>query len=504
MTGGHLLIDPVGARIGATSDPELFRRATEAWDAGTAERMLPEIERALQRSTDYKLWHIHGLILRQLERREDALPSLRKAVELNPDAFNPAFALARTLYEAGLPCLDEFGRALQLSPANPEVVSALAMAFVGAGEVGTAIAGLEKIVGRSPLWVEGQRTLSQLRWMEGEREGFTRNFDEALKQYPNSLDLRLEQIVSFTHAENWTEVLRVIAAGRKAMGEQPIFAVNEAVVHAEMGHIAIADRLFAPFEGSTDAPLQVRRVRHLLRAGRPDQAAAEIEPWLKTPQALMFWPYASIAWRLTDLERWRWLEGDERFVGVYDIADRLPPLDQLADTLRALHNLSGQPLEQSLRGGTQTDGDVFTRIDPVLVAMREAVRAVVADHIAQLPPRDPDHPLLSAARDRISFNGAWSVRLKDAGYHSNHVHPLGWLSSALYIALPPGMGEGEQGILTLGEPRASCFELDMAPFRTVDPKPGRLALFPSYMWHGTRPFGRGERLTVAFDVARHD
>lgn len=504
VTNGKLLIDPLGPRMAGSVDAELFRRATEAWNAGTADRMLPEIERALERSADYKLWHIHGLILRQLERREEALPSLRKAVALNPDAFNPVFALAQTLYEAGLPCLDEFGRALQLSPAKPEVVSALAMAFVGVGEVGTAIAGLEKIVARSPLWVQGQVTLSQLRWMEGEREGFTRNFDAALRQYPNSLDLRYEQIIALTHAEQWDEALRVIRQGREAIGEQPIFALNEAVVHAEMGHIDIAGRLFALHEMSTSAPFQVRRVRHLLRANQPDAAAAVIEPWLKTSEALMFWPYASIAWRQTDPDRWHWLEGDERFVGVYDIADRLPSLDQLADTLRGLHKLSGQPLEQSLRGGTQTDGDVFMRIDPVLVALREAVRGVVAEHVAQLPPRDPDHPLLSAARDRISFNGAWSVRLKDAGFHSNHVHPLGWLSSALYVALPPGMGTGEEGILTLGEPRSSCFDIDMAPFRTVDPKPGRLALFPSYMWHGTRPFGEGERLTVAFDVARHD
>ena len=32
--------------------------------------------------------------------------------------------------------------------------------------------------------------------------------------------------------------------------------------------------------------------------------------------------------------------------------------------------------------------------------------------------------------------------------------------------------------------------------------PGRLALFPSTMWHGTVPFADGERLTIAFDVAR--
>ena len=42
----------------------------------------------------------------------------------------------------------------------------------------------------------------------------------------------------------------------------------------------------------------------------------------------------------------------------------------------------------------------------------------------------------------------------------------------------------------------------LAPLQVIEPKPGRLVLFPSNMWHGTRPFPQGERLTVAFDIAR--
>lgn len=502
MTGQE--VERAGFQMGRASpaDDELFRRATQAWDEGIAESMLPEIERALAASRDYRLWHIHGLILRQLERREEALPSLRRAVELNPKAEKAARALARTLYEAGLPCIEEYGHAVQLAPASSDIIGELTAAFVGAGEVTTAMSGLEKILSRSPLWVEGHIKLSQLRWMEGDRDGFTRSFAEALRVYPQAIDLWREQIVSLIHAEQWDEALRVIAEGRAAIGDQPIFAINQAVIHAERGETEPADTLFKPFLDVEDAPLQLRIIRHLLRAGRPEQAGARIEPWLARPEAFMFYPYASIAWRLTDVARWQWLEGDERFVGIYDIAERLPPLDALAETLRGLHKLSGQPLEQSLRGGTQTDGDIFTQVDPLLVQLREAVRATVGEHVAQLPPPDPGHPLLSARRDRITFNGAWSVRLRGAGFHSNHVHPLGWFSSALYIALPPDIGVGDAGILTLGEPRSSCFDLDMAPFRTITPKPGRLVLFPSYMWHGTRPFGEGERLTVAFDVAR--
>lgn len=483
-------------------DDALFARATAAWDRRNFETILPDIEQALPASRDYRLWHIHGLMLRHLQRREDALPSLQRAVQLAPQAAKPAHALARTLYEAGLPSIDAFGHALRLMPGDQEIVAELAMAFVSAGEVATAISGLEKIVARSPLWIDGHTKLSQLRWMEEGPADFTRSFGEALREFPQAIDLWRGRIVALVHAEQWEEALGVIAEGRALLGEQPLFAINEALIHAERGEIDLADTLFAPFVEIQDAALQIRIVRHHLRASRPEQAAEVIEKWLGAPEAAMFHPYASIAWRLVDPDRWQWLEGDERFVGVYDMADRLPPLDELAETLRGLHKLSGQPLEQSLRGGTQTDGDIFMRIDPILVRLREAVRAAVADHVAKLPPRDPAHPLLAAPRDRIAFAGAWSVRLREAGFHSNHVHPLGWFSSALYISLPPDVGVGEAGILTLGEPRSSCFSLDMPPFRTVEPRPGRLVLFPSYMWHGTRPFGEGERLTVAFDVAR--
>ncbi|MEO7635690.1 MAG: putative 2OG-Fe(II) oxygenase, partial [Sphingomicrobium sp.] len=105
-------------------------------------------------------------------------------------------------------------------------------------------------------------------------------------------------------------------------------------------------------------------------------------------------------------------------------------------------------------------------------------------------------------RAPIDFSGSWSVRLGHGGFHANHVHPAGWISSALYVALPHDLGREEAGYLTLGDPRAPEFEVEMPPIRTVEPRPGRLVLFPSYTFHGTRPFGEGERLTVAFDVAR--
>ena len=485
-----------------TSDPEaVLREALASLDTPRAEAMLPAIERALRQApAEFRLWHVHGLIQRQLDRREAAIPSLERAARLAPAVPIIAHGLARTLCEAGLPSVDAYGRALQLAPGDPAIMAGMTSALFAAGDGDAAIRGLEQVVGRSPLWIEGHKLLGDLRWMNGEREGFTRSYDDALKLHPDNYGLRREQILALVHAEHWETLLAAIADGRGAIGDQPLFAVNEAVCIAELGETERADRLFKPFADLDDAGVQVRIARHLLRSGRADDAVVLIDRWLERDEATGFWPYASLAWRLTGDPRWTWLEGDDRFVGVYDIADRLPDLGTLATTLRALHKARGQPLEQSVRGGTQTDGNLFTHIDPVIVALREAVRSVVAEHAARLPDRDARHPLLRSPRSPIAFSGAWSVRLQPGGNHSNHVHPMGWISSALYVALPADLGRDEAGWLTIGEPQAQL-GLDLPPVRMIEPKPGRLVLFPSTMWHGTRPFHDGERLTVAFDVA---
>jgi Flp pilus assembly protein TadD len=436
-----------------------------------------------------------------MDKREEAIPSLRTAARLAPESARIAHALARTLFEAGLPSLDAYGQALRLAPTDTEVMSGMTSAFAAEGEADSAISGLERILARSPHWAEGHVLLAKLRWAQGEREGFARSFETALAEMPTNLDLRRHWFITLSYAEHWDEVARAIAQGRAVAPGHPMFDAQDAVLAAEVGETERAEKLFEPFVETRDAPFQIRRVRHYLRSGQPEKADEIIGNWIGKAEAFMFWPYASIAWRMLDDPRWHWLEGDERFVGVYDIADRLPPLELLTEKLRGLHSVKGQPLEQSLRGGTQTEGDIFMRIDPVLIQLREAIRETVAQHAAQLPPRDEKHPLLAPPRSPIGFAGSWSVWLRSGGFHANHVHPMGWISSALYIALPPDLGQEEAGFLTLGDPTSPTMQIDMPAFRTIEPKPGRLALFPSYMWHGTKPFGEGERITVAFDVA---
>ena len=44
--------------------------------------------------------------------------------------------------------------------------------------------------------------------------------------------------------------------------------------------------------------------------------------------------------------------------------------------------------------------------------------------------------------------------------------------------------------------------LDLPAYRTIEPRVGRTAVFPSTIWHRTMPFADGERLVMALDIRR--
>jgi hypothetical protein len=364
-----------------------------------------------------------------------------------------------------------------------------------------ALAALERAVAERPLWAEGQVQLARLRRAAGDPD-FARGFEAGLAAAPADNALWRHYLACLMFAGRHEAVLAAAARGRALAGNDRLFDISEAVAHDDLGDRARAAALFASLPAN-DPTIAVYRLRHLLRAGDREAATIIAEDWAATPYGPPFLPYLSLCWRLAGDERWPWLEGDPRLIGVHDLGAGLGPIGPLAALLRRLHGAEAEPLGQSVRGGTQVD-DVLSRADPEIVRARAAIVAAVEAYVGQLPPFDEAHPFLSAPRDKaVRLTGSWSVRLEGGGHHVGHVHPGGWLSSAFYVALPDSAqaGPAPAGWLSLGAPPADL-GIDLPPLRQIEPKPGRLALFPSTMWHATLPFAAGERLTMAFDVAR--
>jgi len=169
----------------------------------------------------------------------------------------------------------------------------------------------------------------------------------------------------------------------------------------------------------------------------------------------------------------------------------------LAAELKAAHPFRTHPFGHSLRHGSQLP-DVLARKSPALAAFPEAMAEPLGAYLAQIGCGHG--PLPGRNTGRAAFAGNWSVWLQPGGFHVDHVHQEGWISSACYIELPGAVeAGGREGWLRLGRPGLVLANALPAE-HWIRPKPGHVALFPSYMWHGTEPFGgQDARLAMAFD-----
>jgi tetratricopeptide (TPR) repeat protein len=477
--------------------------ARAALAEGEEEKALPMLRSAAEATASARLWQWTGLLQRSLDQHDQALASLQRAAEIDRADASIAHGRARIALEAGIPAVELFEAALRLSPADGEVLLGYAAALLAAGRGDEAEARLDEILTRSPMWFQGHAQLAQLRATLGKRHLVTASIERAIASNPRSDALWTALFGILLSAQDFQGLDEAVKRARRMSAPEPTLLSYEAIAAAELGEHDRADRLFALMPQRERTSTAIWRIRHLLRSGRGADAVEVIDGELQGDRAAAAWPYASIAWRLTGDVRWEWLEGDlDRLVSVIDLTSELSEVDRLAQTLRDLHRGKGEYLDQSVRGGTQTDGPLFTRIDAHIRGLRSVIVGAVERYLRELPAPDPTHPLLGRRRDRpVRFSGSWSVRLRSGGHHSNHVHPEGWISSAFYVALPArSPGEAERaGWLTLGEPQKEL-GLDLPPFRYVEPRVGQLVLFPSWMWHGTVPFEHGERMTVAFDV----
>jgi tetratricopeptide (TPR) repeat protein len=489
----------LAASRGDPTDPNVLAElARTALQEGEEEQALAAMTQGVGRAATAELWQWKGLLERALDEHEHAVRSMAEAVRLDPLDASIAHGRARIALEAGLPAEALFEQALRLLPNDGAIFLGLIAARLASGNGERAEMELDSALGRSPLWVEGHHQLGQLRSMLGKRELAAASIERALRTDPKRTLLWQALFNLHLKSDAFQDLEAAVAAARSVGTPDAILAPYEAIAASELGKTEAADRLFE----TNSSALPIWRIRHLIRSGRIEEALPVIDRELANPAAAHAWPYAELAWRAVGDPRWQWLVQTEAFIRTFDLSAELPPLDRLASVLRSLHQAKSEYLDQSVRGGTQTDGPLFSRIEPEIRTLRSAVVRAVEQYVAGLPERDSTHPLLSCRRDRrVRFAGSWSVRLRGEGFHTSHVHPRGWISSALYVELPPGAGNDSQaGDLQLGAPREDL-NLPLEPLQVVKPQPGRLILFPSWMWHGTMPFQAGERLTVAFDVA---
>jgi uncharacterized protein (TIGR02466 family) len=108
---------------------------------------------------------------------------------------------------------------------------------------------------------------------------------------------------------------------------------------------------------------------------------------------------------------------------------------------------------------------------------------------------------------RPKLDSLWVNLLKAGGHHSGHLHPHSILSGTFYVEALPGSGairfEDPRLPMMMAAPqRHANAPEQLRNFVTVDPQPGLLLLWESFLRHEVLPgTAKAERLSVSFNFA---
>ncbi len=406
--------------------------------------------------------------------------------------------------------LTYFKKAITSSHGDIISRNSLAACFLETGQYAQAIKEYEKIISIDPLNKEAHSRLSSIKWsLSNKTEECFNNYQKAI-EITNSANLASEYIQKLLYTKSYEKVITLCDQFiAKKMNNTNIFASKSQALR-ELGAFeeAIETCTFALKKNKHDLALKYEYGHALIAHGDGEKALKIFNQLCKiAPNNLSNFTLKSTCLKLLNKDKeYEKLCSIEKFISIKEI--RTPPgfdslddfNDQLRNDLIALHNTTKHPLEQSLMNGTQTIGDLFPSKINTINLLDIAIQEQVKLYIQSLKSEN-NHPLLGRKLlDNFSYNGSWSVLLQQQGFHKNHYHSDGWISGPYYVALPKAINNQGEGWIEFGVPEFNMrhkLEADVI----FKPQTGCLVLFPSYMWHGTRPFTTTEqRITVAFDV----
>ncbi|MEM8981691.1 MAG: tetratricopeptide repeat protein [Pseudomonadota bacterium] len=495
------------AMAAAPNDPAVVRNfGLAARDAGELQEALAAFARATEMAPRFAAaWQSLGRAALDMERYDEAEAAYRQALALEPNSAVAQYGLACVFTDTGktTAAVDLLQRLRSAGRNDASVVFMLGRCALASGDTQAAIAHLAEAHRQAP-GEYSLRALAETLWMSGANSDFTaliRSATALPALIPLAADLARQ-------AEDFALATSVLAAAAPP-------SVDGLAVHAWVAidtdrpdsALRFASQALAADPGHRVA--SAAAVSALLMLGRPDDALVALQSVRQAEPLNQHWlAFEATALRMVDPDRYAALLGYGALVKAMQLPVPTGYRDletfnaALLSELDAQRPFERRPLGQSLRGGNQTSIDLLHMQTPAVQAYLDALRTPVADYLNTIDV-PADHPVAVQRSDDFRIAECWSVELQPHGFHVNHVHPRGWLSSAYYVAVPPSDGraaEQHEGWLSIGEPPVKTQPV-LGADRFIEPQPGRLVLFPSFVWHGTVPFGgQHRRVTAPFDI----
>jgi uncharacterized protein (TIGR02466 family) len=488
----------------------------EAYRAfGRNQSAIEAFEHALELEPDDARVHNNlGIALQDQQRFDEAISAYRRAMVLAPGDVEVLLNLGSLQREFSRfdDSIDTYRQVIRLAPQLAAGHASLGIVLYESGDDLGAIASLEKAVQLDPLYLEAHENLKKVRWFRGEHDRVDSSFEQACVQMPGSA-------TAFCHLGAALLLSREYPGAEKALLRAVELDPSRGDAFDALGQVyrnlgrlepAIAAHQTATSRAPANALFREEFGITLLAARDFERAARELRTGHELhPRRSTMLGYLTVALNELGDPSVDELVDYEKYVRAasIQIPDGFDSVEAfnaaLHEELKQQHSNPHHPMDQTMRGGTQTRNNLFQAPTGLVSVLKKQIQTVIDKYIDELEP-NPRHPFLRFINRDYVFTGVWSTIIKERGYDGSHMHNEGWMSGTYYVKVPDfddAQVKHQDGCIQFGEPNEPYASERNKTRRVIPPKVGVVVLFPSYYWHGVRSFDRnGVRHSVSYDL----
>lgn len=426
-------------------------------------------EKALQLQPDTpELWFNYAIVLTQLTQWQAAEQAYRKALTLNPHFFEAHGNLGTLLQRQGQ--LDEaitcYRAGLKIQPQDARGHFNLGTVLRDKGLLNEAIDSYQQAIALFPNYTDAYNNLGETWRDHGDMPQAVQHYQQALQRNPQHASANYNMGEFLYLAERFTEAIPYFEASQLEDWQARVLVC---LYRAEQFDAFRQLRAKIMQQGPHTVPFVATLSTHYSINHH------EADPYQFCPSGLDFVYHRPLP----------------------ELAAGSPLLVQLLQDIAQAD--IAERKQARLTNGKQSAGNLFKRPEASFRALAELVKREFSHYRTQF--KEADCALISHFPDQLEFTSSWYVKMQQGGHLNAHIHEIGWLSGAVYLAMPdtknPEEGAFEYG--THGDQYPQT-HTDF-PTRFIKPKVGDIVLFPSSLFHRTIPFhANAERICIAFDL----
>jgi len=456
---------------------------------------------------------------RGLLQYEEAIGLLQSVLQSQPDDVSAKLELGKTYYSKGQyeTAIKQYCELINEGVSEFAIWHNLGNAYSSLSRFDEAIDAYQNSINLNPSYAQSYKNITELKWEMGDHQNLFTHYKKAFELSLDDEELQLdylEQVIRLGLNKEALTIVEVLAKSNSLNARFISLSSRAYKVNGDIKKAFEIEKIILTFKDVT-IESRLSFVETALQNNEFVVAQQELVKVLQLePENQFALALSHTGARLAPTLFDNAILLANKFILEYTI---VPPngFDSIVDYcqaldeyLQTLHKGKCQPLDQTLHFGVQTRGNLFDDNNPLITHLVSEFEKYVQEAKVRIQEISEKYNICLyqgfSSQQPTYFSGSWSVKLNSMGYHSNHVHPMGWLSSAFYITLPSEIQSEQKkaGWFQVGVPNIEL-QSKLMPTRYIQPEVGKLIMFPSFLWHGTVPFEeQSYRLSIAYDIRK--